>query len=153
MTQVKVRAARIDDLATLLRFEQSIIEWERPMCSDMKEGRFNYYNLKNMIQSDDVHVVVAEENGTIIAAGHAKLKKSRDYLAHEYHSYLGFMYVEPEYRGQGLNKVIIDELKNWSKNKGMTVCSLTVYDQNQSAIRAYQKIGFKNEIIEMRIAL
>jgi len=153
MTQISIRPAHIDDLATLLRFEQLIVEYERSMCSDMQESEFNYYNLQDMIERDDAQVVVAEKDGKIVAAGHARIKKSRNYLTHEFHSFLGFMLVEQDYRGKGVNKLIIDELKAWSREKGMTVCCLTVFDKNESAIRAYQKIGFEKEIIEMRIAL
>jgi len=153
MTKIIIRSARTSDLEALLSFEQSIIEYERPMCADMTENKFNYYSIEELIKSDDAQVVVAEHNGRTIAAGYAKIKKSRDYLTHEYHSFLGFMFVSRDYRGKGINKLIIDELKIWSREKGMTVCCLTVYDKNKSAIRAYQKIGFTNEIMEMRIAL
>ena len=153
MTQICIRPAHIDDLATLLKFEQLIIEYERPMCADMQAGEFNYYSLQNMLESDDAQVVVAEKNGKIVAAGHARIKKSRSYLVHQYHSFLGFMYVEQDYRGKGVNRLVINELKAWSREKGMTVCCLTVFDKNESALKAYQKIGFRNEIIEMRIAL
>ena len=153
MTKIIIRSARASDLETLLSFEQSIIEYERPMCADMQEDEFNYYSLKELIKSDDAEVVVAEHNGKPIAAGYAKIQKSRDYLTHEYHSFLGFMFVSRDYRGQGINKLIIDELKTWSKEKGMTVCCLTVFDKNDSALKAYQKIGFENEIIEMRLTL
>ncbi len=153
IVQLNIRLATTDDLATLLKFEQLIIEYERPMCADMQESEFNYYSLQDMIESDNTQVVVAEDNGKIVAAGHAKIKKSRSYLTHEYHSFLGFMYVDQNYRGKGVNKLIIDALKTWSIEKGMTVCCLTVFDKNESALKAYQKIGFRNEIIEMRIAL
>ena len=153
MVQINIRAANIDDLITLLEFEQLIIEYERPMCADMQESAFNYYSLKDMIESDDAQVVVAEKNKKVVAAGHARIKESRSYLTHQYHSFLGFMYVEQDCRGQGVNKLVIDELKAWSREKGMTVCCLTVFDKNESALKAYQKIGFRNEIIEMRIAL
>jgi GNAT superfamily N-acetyltransferase len=56
-------------------------------------------------------VVVAEAGNKIIASGYARIDRSRPFLRHSSHAYLGFMYVLPEYRGQGINKRIIDALK------------------------------------------
>ncbi len=81
---------------------------------------------------------------------YAKLKKSLNYLVHDFHSFLGFMFVDPDYRGKGINGRIIDELTTWSKEKGATVLNLTVFAENNSGIRAYEKIGFEKSVIEMR---
>jgi ribosomal protein S18 acetylase RimI-like enzyme len=61
------------------------------------------------------------------------------------------MYTCPDFRGKGINKMIIDTLKNWSTANGLKEIRLTVYDENQGAIRAYEKVGFKKHIIEMRL--
>jgi GNAT superfamily N-acetyltransferase len=74
-------------------------------------------------------------------------------MEHEYHSYLGFMYVDPAYRGKGINKLILNSLKCWSKAKNVNHLYLEVYADNKPAVRAYEKAGFENNLIEMRIAL
>ena len=63
------------------------------------------------------------------------------------------MYVIPEYRGKGINKKVLDYLIAWGKNKGFNEFQLTVYAQNESAIKAYKKSGFSFETITMRINL
>ena len=153
MSNIIIRSARLDELETLLQFEQGIIEYERSMVPDMMTEHFNYYDLKKLIESDDSEVVIAECDGKLVASGYAKLKKSLNYLTHDFHSFLGFMFVAAEFRGRGINKMIIDNLKEWSKAKGATVFNLTVFAQNESAIRAYEKIGFDKSVIEMRMDL
>ncbi|PCI66033.1 MAG: GNAT family N-acetyltransferase [Gammaproteobacteria bacterium] len=150
MNKVLVRTARLDELETLLQFEQGIVEYERHMVPDMMTEHFNYYDLKELIENDDSEVLVAEVDGKLVASGYAKLKKSSNYLTHEYHSFLGFMFVSPDFRGKGINGKIVDQLTVWSKEKGATVLCLTVFAQNQSGIRAYEKIGFDKNVIEMR---
>jgi len=150
MYKLIIRQANLDDLDILLKFEQGIIEYERPMVPDMMTEHFNYYDLKELIENDDSEVLVAEVNGKLVASGYAKLKKSSNYLTHEFHSFLGFMFVSSDYRGKGINGKLIDQLTVWSREKGATVLKLTVFSQNESGIRAYEKIGFEKEIIEMR---
>jgi len=140
----------LEELDVLLNFEQGIIEYERSMVPDMMTEHFNYYDLKELIESDDSEVLVAEVDGELVASGYAKLKKSLNYLTHEFHSFLGFMFVSSDYRGKGINGKLIDQLTVWSREKGATVLNLTVFAQNESGIRAYEKIGFEKEIIEMR---
>ena len=151
MTDFKVRPAILLDIEKLLEFEQGIIEAERPMDPTIRKGHINYYDLKELIKSEDAEVVVVECNNMIVSSGYALKKLARHYLDHEYYAYLGFMFTVPEYRGQGINALVIDYLKKWAISKGLTEIRLTVYDDNPVAIRAYEKIGFKKHIIEMRI--
>ena len=61
------------------------------------------------------------------------------------------MFTLPEYRGRGVNTKIIEKLKQWSFSKGLKEIRLTVYEDNHNAIKAYEKVGFKKHIIEMRL--
>lgn len=146
------REATEQDLKILLEFEQGIVTAERPFNSTLIEGEIHYYDLKHLIQSQDATVIVAEENNEIIASGYALIKKAeKDYYQFKEYAYLGFMYVKPEYRGKGINKVITDELISWSKSRGMNEVRLDVYAQNESAVKAYEKSGFKPHLLTMRL--
>ena len=151
LPKVTVRAATLDDLPILLNFEQEIIKAERPFDVTIKSGNINYYDIGAMIQDSESHVVVAEVEGKIVASGYAIPKRARHYLDHEWYAYLGFMYTDVAYRGRGINAQIVEELKQWSHVKGFQEIRLTVYNDNISAIKAYEKVGFKKHIIEMRL--
>lgn len=60
------------------------------------------------------------------------------------------MFVSPECRGQGLNKLVIDALIEWCREKGLSEVRLDVYNGNDQAIKAYEKSGFNAHLIEMR---
>jgi GNAT superfamily N-acetyltransferase len=94
---------------------------------------------------------VIEADGIVIASGYALIKTARPYLNHEEYAYLGFMYTHPDYRGKGVNQLVVEELKKWASTKGMKEIRLTVYDDNIPAIKAYERVGFKKHIIEMRL--
>jgi ribosomal protein S18 acetylase RimI-like enzyme len=153
MNEIKIRKASLLDLEQLLVFEQDLIKTERPFDPTLKPDPVNYYDLKSLLTSPLAEVVVAETDNKIIASGYARIDKSKPFLKHSHHAYLGFMYVKPAYRGQGINKRIIDALKNWAAVQNITEFSLEVYYDNISAIKAYEKIGFSRYILEMRYNL
>lgn len=153
MNEVKIRRASLDDLEQLMVFEQDLIKAERPFDPTLKPDPVNYYDLKSLLTSPLAEVVVAETGNKIIASGYARIDKSKPFLKHTHHAYLGFMYVVPEYRGQGINKRIIGALKNWAAIQNITEFSLEVYYDNISAIKAYEKIGFSRYSLEMRYNL
>ncbi|MER3373490.1 MAG: GNAT family N-acetyltransferase [Allomuricauda sp.] len=149
--EITIRKATLDDLPILLHFEQEIIKAERPFDVTIKEDPISYYDLKQMVLDEDACVLVAESEGKVAASGYAISKRARHYLDHEYYAYLGFMYTDPAYRGKGINAMIVEALKNWSTEKGLQEIRLTVYSDNLPAIKAYEKVGFKKHIIEMRL--
>ncbi len=153
MQEVTIRKAALIDIETLLVFEQGVIEAERNIDTTLKSEKIFYYDLKTMIESPNVELVVAELHNELIASGYARIEKSKARYNYERYALLGFMYVVPSYRGRGLNKKIIDYLIGWARKQEITELRLEVYAENISAIKAYEKIGFAKDVIEMRLAI
>ncbi|MDB4273803.1 GNAT family N-acetyltransferase [Algibacter sp.] len=146
-----IRIATLKDLTVLLRFEQGVIEAERPFDPTIKKGEVTYYDISELITSPNSEVFVAEIENEIVASGYAKIKTDRHYLKHKKQGYLGFMYVSEDHRGKQLNKYIIDALMQWCKSRNIFEIRLDVYDDNIPALSAYQKVGFKKHMINMRL--
>jgi GNAT superfamily N-acetyltransferase len=153
MNQITIRTATLDDLDTLLGFEQGVITAERPFDSTLREGEIHYYDIAAMIRASHVEVVVAELNNKLVGSGYARIEESKIYLKHPKHAYLGFMYVKPEHRGKGINQRIIEALKQWAISQGITELKLDVYNDNLPAIKACEKFGFTKLLVEMRMGL
>jgi ribosomal protein S18 acetylase RimI-like enzyme len=153
MNEIKIRKARVEDLNILLEFEQGIITAERPFDPTLKEEKINYYNIEKMITAPDIELLVAEIGSQIVGSGYARIEIAKPYLNHSNYAYLGFMYTDPEHRGKGINAKIIQGLKEWSKSLKITELRLDVYNDNSSAIRAYEKVGFKKHLVNMRVGL
>ncbi|MDB5205359.1 MAG: family N-acetyltransferase [Flavisolibacter sp.] len=150
MEQPNIRKATREDLSTLLRFEQGVIAAERPFDPTLKTENTTYYDIVQMITAPHIQLVVAEKNQEVIGCGYARIETSRPYLQHTQYAYLGFMYVEPEHRGTGINGLIIETLRQWAVAKSIFEMRLEVYYENLSAIKAYEKTGFTRHMIEMR---
>lgn len=148
---IQLRDATLDDLPTLLEFEQALVAYERPFAPHLKQEKIHYYDLKAYIQHPDVCVAVAEKEGEIVGSGYALIHENVPYKTPAQLVYLGFMYVSPVARGQGINGKVMEYLLQWGKNLGHTEFQLDVYDENLSARKAYEKMGFVPEILTMRI--
>ncbi len=150
MAEIVTRRATLSDLGILLKFEQAMIEAERPFDSSIRTGEdVRYYDLEALIASPDAELVVAEIENELIGSGYARIESSDAYFRHRQHSYLGFMYVVPEHRGKGVNKKILEALETWSAVKGVLEMRLEVYTENAAAIRAYEKSGYAVNIVQM----
>ena len=150
--KIIIRKAELPDMETLLRFEQGVIKAERPFDTTLQADPITYYNIEEMITSLQIELLVAEFEGKIISSGYARIENSKHYLQHPKHAYLGFKYVEPEFRGKGVIRKIIDALQVWTISNNINEMRLDVYYNNSSAIKAYEKAGFQKHMIEMRMA-
>ena len=146
-----IREATAADLPILLDFEQALIAYERPFAPNLRKEKISYYDLSAYIKATDIRVVVAEIAGQLVGSGYALIKENKAYKAPQFYVYLGFMYVVPEYRGQGINGQIMNDLIDWGKAQGYTEFQLDVYAENESALKAYAKAGLVPEILTMRI--
>ena len=153
MSEIIIRSAKLEDLEVLFKFEQGIIEYERQFDDSLKEEHFYYYDLKSLILSEESEVVVATQNDKLIGSAYGKILKSKPYKNYNKHVYIGFVFVEPEYRGLGVSKLILEAIKKWSVSKEIFEIKLDVYADNKSAVNAYEKFGFKKDLINMRMKI
>ncbi|QTL37201.1 GNAT family N-acetyltransferase [Pseudoalteromonas viridis] len=150
---MQIRTATAEDLPILRQLEQAVIAAERPYNQAIKPQDARYYDLSALLDCPDSLLVVGEQDGKIVATGYVQHRDSKAQLVHARHGYLGFMYVDPDYRGQGLNQAIMTHLMNWSKQQAIHDFYLDVYSDNQAAIRAYEKAGFSPCLLEMKVHL
>ena len=148
---MQIRQATLSDVNALLALEQAVVDAERPFNSAIKAQGARYYDIPALVTDDDSYLLVAEDNGAIVATGYVQIRQSKPSLEHNVHGYLGFMYVAPAYRGMGLNKQIIDTLMAWAESKQVFDFYLDVYAHNRAAINAYEKVGFQPSMLEMKL--
>jgi GNAT superfamily N-acetyltransferase len=150
---VEIRKAIETEIEILLSFEKGIIEAERPFDNTLRDGDIHYYDLMGLIKATNAEVLVAVVNKEIVGSGYAKTLPAEPYQKYTEYAHLGFMYVKPAFRGQGINQKILQGLIDWSKSQNLTEVRLEVYDENIIAKRSYLKAGFKPNLLEMRLEI
>ena len=150
---MKIRQVKQEEISFLLKFEQELVEFERPFDSTLKDGKISYYDISSKINSKDSCVLVAEVNDEIVGSGFLDIVKAKPFLKHNYFGSLGFFYVRKEWRGRGINKAILKELVKWAKKRNIYEIRLQVYDKNTDAKSVYFKYGFEPTLLEMRLKI
>ena len=150
---VQIRKAIESESEILLIFEKEIINTERPFDNTLKDGEIHYYDLIELIRSEKAEVLVAVVNNEIVGSGYAKILQADVFQKYKEYAYLGFMYVKPGFRGQGINQKILNGLIAWAKGQNLTEIRLEVYDKNTKAKNSYLKAGFTPHLLEMRLEI
>jgi len=150
---VQIRKAIESEIESLLIFEKEIINTERPFDNTLKDGEIHYYDLIELIRSDKAELLVAVVNNEIVGSGYAKILRADVFQKYKEYAYLGFMYVKPGFRGQGINQKILNGLIDWAKGQNLTEIRLEVYDKNTKAKNSYLKAGFTPHLLEMRLEI
>ena len=153
MNNIAIRPASINDLETLLAFEQGVIKAERPLDPFLGDGALFYYNIPTLITAKDIDLLVATSNDTLVGSGYIKTVNSSQYHKNVKHGYIGFIYVEPAFRGNKISGLILDSLKKIAKEKGLKELRLDVYSNNIGAIKSYKRFGFTKGLVNMKIEI
>ncbi len=147
---VKIRKATLADIHILEDFLQRLIAVERPMDESLEqEQHIKYYEVSEFITSDNAELFVATVNDEIVGSGYGLIKQNKPHFAYKEHGYVGFMFVKNDYRGNGISKLILNSIFDWFRSRGIKETRLEVYQENPSAIKAYEKVGFKRNLIKM----
>jgi GNAT superfamily N-acetyltransferase len=134
MSAITIRKARPADLEALLRFQQGVVQAERPFDPTLQEGAIHYYDIPRTLESDEVEFVLATSGETLVGCGFARIE-------------------EPAYRGTGVIGKILGSLKQWCRLRNVAELRLEVYGDNGAAIRAYERAGFASLYLHMRMHL
>ena len=150
--KMDIRTATIDDLETLLEFEQALISYERPLDPTLKKDeKIYYYDLPALIESKESQVFVVELDGEIVGCGFGKIEENKPKFIEKHRGYIGLIYVDENYRRRGIAEKIFENLFEWFKERDVWEAMLRVYHDNDAAVKAYEKIGFSTGLIEMKM--
>lgn len=148
---LNIRTATFDDLDALLEFEAEVIREQRPFDETLKDDDVHFFDLNELLNSEECCLLVAENDGEIVGTGFAAIHESDVFLKFKRHAWIGFMYVKPEFRKKSVNTAILEELKQWIIEQKISEIRLEVYDANLPAKNAYLKANFEPHLLQMRL--
>lgn len=141
-------ACRCDELLTKL------------ICSESKYDinlKDNYVvkDYFSKLYENDFNVIYVAKNDEDLIIGYAycKITTIDDGPYKSHIALLDGVYVENEYRHQGIASKLIDECKKWSKQVGAIFFEINVMTANKGALGLYEKIGFEEVEKKMRLSL
>ncbi|WP_165731577.1 GNAT family N-acetyltransferase [Polaribacter sp. 20A6] len=153
MSEISIRTATLQDLETLLEFEQGVITAERPLDPFLGDGKLSYYNIPELISNEDIYFIVATSNDQLVSSGYLRIENSKHYHKNPKHGYIGFIFVKPAFRGNKISNLILESLKNWAVKKDLKELRLDVYSNNSAAIKSYERFGFTKILVNMKMSI
>jgi len=101
-----------------------------------KDGdQHSYYAQYNKLDKIQ-HVVVARDENRAVGCG--AFKKYDEQTVE-----IKRMFVHPDYRGQRVGKLILNELEKWASELGFQDCILETGWRQEEAVRLYQRSGYE----------
>ena len=144
----KVRNAKLDDLDNLVEF---VIAEANEAEGIIKSSEIVLNGIKVGLENPDIarYWSIEDENG--IPVGNVSVVKEWSDWNCAFYWWIQSMFLLPNYRGIGLIKVLLKEVKLAAENENAIELRLYVHKDNDRAINAYKKVGFCNSDYNMMI--
>lgn len=124
---VRIRRARVADLARLVEIENSVFATDRMSARQWRRH----------IASDAADVLVAERASAVVGAA-VVFHHARHGIARLYS-----IAVAPEARGAGIGEKLLAAVEREARRRGRTRCRLEVRKDNAAARRLYERRGYR----------
>lgn len=137
MGQLHIRQAKIEDCNTILKFIQELADYEKLS----HEVIATEAQLKKTLFGGRTYaeVLIAEIDGN--PAGFALFFHNYSTFLAKPGIYLEDVYVNPEFRGQGIGQRFFKELAKLAKERDCGRLEWSVLNWNEPAINFYQQLG------------
>ena len=106
----------------------------------------DYY--PNLYLKDNNTLFIAKQDNKIV--GYIFIKELNDPTNILKEAIIDALYVEEEYRNNGIAKSLIEKAKNYCSNNNIKYISLNVMYQNEIAKKLYYNLGFKKFSLNLK---
>lgn len=101
------------------------------------------------LEDPDVTVLVADDKATVVGYAYAAVE-GYDYMALRGPAgVLHDVIVDPEYRGRGVGRLLLDAALAFLRSRGVPRVVLSTAARNEAAQRLFASVGFRRTMIEM----
>lgn len=144
---MNIRKAKSEDLDPILNLNKALFDYEMQFSDQYNldwtysETGKNYF--RDRIQSESAIVLVAEENETIIGYIVCYINKYSFRRVNPI-AELENMFIDEKYRREGVGKILIQEVKEEAKKKGVKRLKVEALAKNNKALKFYESQGFED---------
>jgi ribosomal protein S18 acetylase RimI-like enzyme len=150
-----VRHATLADMPTVGKLGALLVrahhDWDpqRFMSASRHTAEGYASFLGTQLDEGDVAVMVAEQGGRVVGYIYAAVQP-RDWMSlRDEAGVLHDIVVDPEHRGVGVGRMLLDATLAFFKTRGMPRVVLETAEKNELAHRLFEKAGFRRTMIEM----
>lgn len=154
-----IRRATPLDADDIARLWESLVDYHYQLDASLPQaapdgGR--RYALRLIDRMDDSHtrIFVADEEGEIVGYVLAIIiDLAPEMFVQEYSGFLADIFVEPDYRKRGIGRQLVDAVRQWYMECGVTHYEWYVAANNPAGIAFWRSIGGRDILMRMRADL
>lgn len=143
--EIKIREIEVEDYKELLDFMKKVKGETNFLRGYPNEIKMSYEDEKEYIKkvksSETSNYFVVMKNNKMIGCIGFNGNTARKM---KHYGTIGISVLK-EYWGRGIATTLLEKLISWSKEKGIKKINLDVFENNERAIKLYEKFGFKLE--------
>ena len=147
---MKIRKAQLKDAEAMAELSKQFWDAHKnidPLIKPLKKQTIKGHiiDAKKTIKDKNNYIFVAEKDSKIIGAITFFIKINDKYFKEKKYGYLDSATTHKDYRKQGVARELNDFALRYLKNKGIKYVRANVYNSNKIALKAWKKIGFKEQ--------
>lgn len=152
-----IREARLpQDEPAILSFIAGLQDYEAAFEPDRRRDQNfvadHWRELQHRAAEKHGIFLIAENGGRSVGWAFAHDYRAELFVieAERHHGFLAELYVEPQVRGKGLGRALIEGCESWARERGHKLLTVGVLAKNPGAIRAYEGAGFAPYAMTLR---
>jgi ribosomal protein S18 acetylase RimI-like enzyme len=117
--------------------------------SNAEKERF-LKKLNNYTKNHKILIIIAEEKDTTIGYAIGKINNYPKFIKYEKYGEIYEIVIDPNYQNKGIAKQLIKKLITFFQENNIKSLELTVDSNNTQAIKAWEHLGFKEQLKTMQ---
>ena len=155
---MEIRFAQPQDVTgilSLLKQVGHVHHVGRPDIFRSNAQKYGASQVLAMLDSSKTPIFVAVEDGNVLGYGFCILKDHKDdpVIADHLELYIDDLCVDETCRGQGIGKIIYENILRYAKMRKCYNVTLNVWSCNESAMKFYESLGLKPQKVGMETIL
>ncbi len=153
MMNIHLRKAKATDMPLVKKMAvetgwEYIPETQKKLLDREKWNMHVIEDYENILKEENSEVFIAEDEHHKYV-GHLIVGQTRGQITGLNFGYVFDIFVEEEFRGKGVGKLLLEKAEDYCRRKGHSRIALSVSATNDSAIKLYSRTGYKPERITM----
>jgi ribosomal protein S18 acetylase RimI-like enzyme len=153
LMSIHLRRARATDMPQVKKLAaetawKDIPETQRKLLNRKKWNKHMVEVLENILKRENIETFIAEDERHR-RVGHVLVGQNSNPMIGLTIGFIYDIYVEEKFRGKGIGKLLMDKAEGYCRKRGYSRIALGVSTANDSAVRLYNRTGFKPERMTM----
>ncbi len=159
MKAAMIRKAEKKDISKILELLQEVLEVHAALRPDMFVSgttKYSESDIEEILRDETKPVYVAvDENDEVMGYAFCIIKDrgGSDFLVKYKYIYIDDLCVGEEFRGRHIGKQLFEYVKEEAEKLGCYELLLNVWEENENALKFYEKIGMKTKERHMEYIL